>query len=70
MYLDLVFGGKANLFEEDADVGPLITLHLDHLSVLRVFHHCAIASKLLEKEGVGWNEWGVMGGMSGKGWDE
>ena len=48
VHLDLVFLGQANFDEELGDVGPLVSLELDHLTVLRVVHHCTIASKLLQ----------------------
>lgn len=48
MHLNLVFLGQANFDEELGDVGPLVSLELDHLTVLRVVHHCTIASKLLQ----------------------
>ena len=49
VHLDLVFLCQANFDEELGDVGPLVSLELDHLTVLRVVHHCTIASKLLYK---------------------
>ena len=48
VHLDLVFLCQANFDEELRDVGPLVSLELDHLTVLRVVHHCTIASKLLQ----------------------
>lgn len=47
MHLDLVVASQSHLFEELADVLPLVALQLDNLSVLRMLHHGSIASELL-----------------------
>ncbi len=47
VHLDLIFLCQANFDEELGDVSPLVSLKLDHLTVLGVVYHCAIASKLL-----------------------
>lgn len=45
--LDLVLLGESNGDEPVADLGPLVTLQLKHLAVLRVFHYRSIARELL-----------------------
>ena len=47
MHLDLVFLCQANFHEEFRDIGPLVSLKLDHLAILRVVNHRPIASKFL-----------------------
>ena len=47
MDLDLVLPGQPNLLEELADVLPLVSLELNDLSVLRMFHYGSIAGKFL-----------------------
>lgn len=48
----LLFLGQPNLDQEITDVDPLVSLQLQHLSILGVLHHRTIAGKLLggEKE--------------------
>ena len=48
VHLDLVFLCQANFDKEFRDVGPLVSLKLDHLAILGVVYHCAIASKFLQ----------------------
>ena len=48
MHLYLVLLCQANFDEEFRDVGPLVSLKLDHLAILRMVHHCTIASKFLQ----------------------
>ena len=47
MHLDLVFLCQANFHEEFRDIGPLVSLKLDHLAILGVVNHRPIASKFL-----------------------
>lgn len=49
----LLFLGQPNLDQEITDVDPLVSLQLQHLSILGVLHHCTIAGKLLGGEGRG-----------------
>jgi hypothetical protein len=48
--LQLVLFDQPSFREELADVFALITLQLEHLSVLGMFDHGSIASKLLKYE--------------------
>ena len=43
----LLFLGQPNLDQEITDVDPLVSLQLQHLSILGVLHHRTIAGKLL-----------------------
>ena len=45
--LDLILTGKSNLLDKLADVLSLVTLQLNHLTVLGMFYHSTVASKLL-----------------------
>lgn len=49
----LLFLGQPNLDQEITDVDPLVSLQLQHLSILGVLHHRTIAGKLLGGGGVG-----------------
>lgn len=52
----LLFLGQPNLDQEITDVDPLVSLQLQHLSILGVLHHRTIAGKLLggeKEEGLG-----------------
>jgi len=44
---DLLLLGQSDGDEPVADFGPLISLELKHLAVLRVLHYCPIAGKFL-----------------------
>ena len=47
MDFELVILGQVNLSEEQADILALVTLQLDHFTILWVLNHCAVAGKLL-----------------------
>lgn len=47
MHLDLVFLCQSNFDEKLGDVGPLVSLKLDHFTIFRMVHHCSIACKFL-----------------------
>lgn len=49
----LLLLGQPNLDQEITDVDPLVSLQLQHLSILGVLHHRTIAGKLLGGEGRG-----------------
>ena len=51
MYFQLLLLGQPNLDQEITDVDPLVSLQLQHLTILRVLHHRTIAGKLLREEG-------------------
>lgn len=51
MDLQLVFLGQSHLNHKVTDVVPLVSLELQYLPVLGMVYHCAIARKLLGKEG-------------------
>lgn len=52
MDFQLLFLGQPNLDQEITDVDPLVSLQLQHLSILGVLHHRTIAGKLLGGEGL------------------
>ena len=47
MHLELVRLGQVDLGEEGANVVPLVALQLDHLAILWMLHHCAVAGEFL-----------------------
>jgi len=51
VHLELVGLDESALGEPVADLGALVALQLQHLAVLRVLHHCAVASELLRAKG-------------------
>ena len=50
VHLELLGLDESGLGEPVADLVPLVALQLQHLAVLGVLHHCAVASKLLQKK--------------------
>lgn len=46
---ELLLLGQLNIFEELADIPALVSLKLDHFTILWVLNHCPIAGKLLLK---------------------
>jgi hypothetical protein len=50
MNFELLRLSEASLGQPLADVLPLVTLELEHFTVLRMFNHSAIAGKLLKQE--------------------
>jgi len=44
---ELLLLGQVNLDEELADILALVSLKLDHFTILWVLNHCPIAGKLL-----------------------
>jgi len=44
---ELFLLGQANVCEERADIFALVSLQLDHFTILWVFNHCPVTGKLL-----------------------
>ena len=49
-YLNRFLPRNLHALYEGGDVVSLVTLELDYLPILRVFHHCAVTCKLLKKQ--------------------
>lgn len=60
MHFQLLLLGQPNLDQEITDVDSLVSLQLQHLTILRVLYHRTVAGKLLREERCGgWYQRGM-----------